>query len=415
MGKKWRVFFGLGALALFLFTTMAAAQGINFSVKVGAVGAPGTGVNEQYQIETPANDVFIGGGCTNHVRLLDILLGLQMGDDINALCYEYASFIVDLQGIHGEPGWHTTNGEPIYWHFSVDAAALGQINTDVHHEVTTGTVGCSEMLLPNEAHGDYFYTYEIIKDSNDLGADEAELGLVVHGPPASPHTDDDLNALHLNAALIDRLTPPPGEFLQPGDLYFSLAAGSLSLPLAGATEDDILTPDGNGFFQVYMPGVSLGIIPGSDLDALFFDADGIPFFSVANVMQTMPPYPNANPGDILVPDGTFFPDGIADELIPARELGLLDADTRYRDGTERTPDFQDDNLNALDAALAPVTEPEAPSSEAIDKALPMEVSEGEPEGEGEGEAGLPAVGFLGLMLAAASTTLVGMVKSRRRR
>lgn len=113
------------ALALSL-QMLAWGQGVNFSVKSGSRGFPGTGVANQFVAESPANDVFIGGGCINHTRLLHAKLGLLQGDDIDALCYQIAPFIVDVAGALGEPGWFTTSGMPIFWHFSVDPQALGK-------------------------------------------------------------------------------------------------------------------------------------------------------------------------------------------------------------------------------------------------------------------------------------------------
>ncbi len=378
----------LGVAMLLLLCGLATAQGVNFSVKAGAQGMAGTGVAAQAASESPANDVFIGGGCTNYVRLLHTLLGLQTGDDMDALCYGPAYFVVNLAG-PPEPGWFASTGDVVYWHFSVDGHAQGKAMSAVITQVAIGTMSCGEAIKPNEAHGDYFFTSLPFIGTNFLGADEALLGLSISGATV-PHVDDDLNALDLNALLIDRLHPLPGQYLQPGDVYFSLAAGSPSLALViGATEDDILTPNGSGGFQVYLAGASLGVIPGSDLDGLFFDASMTPFFSVKTAMTTLPPMvPNANPGDILVPDGRLFPpDGIADELIPARDLGLLDGDMKTRSGVPRIPDSWDDNLDALDAELFYVLEPTAPPSDAKDQALPENgvEGEGEPPIEGEGE------------------------------
>lgn len=286
--------------------TAATGQGVNFSVKVGAQGMPGTGVATQAASESPSNDAFIGGGCINHVRLLHTLLGLLPGDDIDALCYQFAPFIVDIVAIETEPGWGSVDGIPIFWHFSVDPNASGQALSAVNDEVTTGKMTCGIATIPNEAHGDYFYSSFWMIGGNMLGAYESTLGLQIQGI-VFPHQDDDLNALDLNAALINRLSDDPPQFLQPGDLYFSLAAGSPSLmPAAGITQDDILTPNGAGGFQVFRPGIDLGILPGSDPDALFFDRAGTPFFSVKFPMATAALFPDANPGDILVPDGMFF-------------------------------------------------------------------------------------------------------------
>jgi len=338
---------------------------LNYSVKLGSQGMPGTAVAAQAMLEAPENDVFIGGGCTNYVRLLHTKLGLLPGDDIDALCYPPTGVEVYFEGMVGEEaGWFTPEGTQIAWHFSVDPIALGKRGTAVNNEVMTGTSSCQERLAPNEAHGDYFYTLIAAAGANVLGADEALLGLIVSGT-SQQRDNDDLNALDLDVSQINRLEPQ--QFLQPGDLFFSLATGSPSLAMTPdliqgrlCHEADILTPDGNGSFRIARMGGGLvcdgnyerlGIAGLNDLDALYVDATGTLFFSVKNLMPSPIPLPSANPGDILVPDGLFLmpPDGVADELIPARDLGLLDMDPITRYGTQRIPNIQDDNLDALDA------------------------------------------------------------------
>ncbi len=379
---------------VFLIAAIAGAQGINFSVAPGAAGLKGTGVAAQATAESPSNDVFIGGGCVNYLRLLHTLLGLAPGDDIDALCYRFSKYRVNIdESLEDQAGWIFNDGDyNVTWHFSVDPDALGRAKTAVDYEVNVGSGFCDVPPNPNEAHGDYFFTYAGIMGTNELGADESMLGLAIGLKP--PNVEDDLNALDLDAPPIDRLCPTPETPLHPGDLFFSLAEGSPSLKEADATEDDILTPDGYGHFMVYISGEKLGIRRGADLDALFMDAKKMPFFSVKHGMTTEEKFPNANPGDILLPDGVFFTpkDGVADELIPARDLGLLDADMKTRSGEQRRPDIQDDNLDALDAQPKPVQFPERPS-EVRDWALP-EVREGECEEEGEGEPPIPHPGDL---------------------
>ncbi len=94
------------------------------------------------------------------------------------------------------------------------------------------------------------------------------------------------------------------------------------------------------------------------------------------IARVAPIAADANPGDILVPDGRYLiPDGIADEFIPARDLGLLDLEAI-------PPDPQDDNLDALDAELS-VIQPIAPLP-GIDQAL-EQGAEGEAR-DGDGDA-----------------------------
>ncbi|NLV45396.1 MAG: hypothetical protein GXY07_12970, partial [Candidatus Hydrogenedentes bacterium] len=456
---------------LVLLTLSAMGQGINFSVKVGSQGLKGTGVAAQATFEAPENDVFIGGGCTNFVRLLHTKLGLQPADDIDALCYQWAPFAVKFMGnLEEDAGWWTADPVPfpVHWHFSVDGPAKGKPLSSVDLEVTSGTQWLWVPPAPNEAHGDYFVSSTALpvpgggRGSNLLVADEENLTLAIQPSATSVQMDDNLNGLDLIAQPIDRKHEEPPQYLQPGDLFFSLRAGSPSLalvidPIEGRAchEADILTPDGNGRFRIARTtdGLAcdgtfkvLGIPDTNDLDALYCDATTkpgkIPCFSVRDIIPPpLVPYvhPAANPGDILVPDGMIFPlggpvtDGVADELIPARDLGLrdledpllgiaqylssnfaaLDSDgssglnwaevsgtgvlslAQFKeldiDGTGEIDQkeldfwlaFVDDNLDALDAEVR-IIEALFPLK-GIDDALTAPEGEGEGEGEGEPE------------------------------
>ena len=342
-------------------------HGINISVQVTGIGLPGTDINSPLDGDTdPPNDIYKAGGCTNLMRLRHRLLGLQLMDDINAIAYPASDVALGALDSHG---MYDSLMRPIFWHFSVDDQSQGVPLSAVNTEVTAGTATCGQPVtqLP-EALGDIFVTSAANLNSNALAADEAELGLLVLKP------NDNLNGLDLKAPLINRLNPSPGQFLQPGDLFFSLAKGSPSLAIAGVTAADILTPDGAGFFRIatvadgllrHGSHVTLGIPPDNDLDALFVDKNGLPIFSVAQMILLLP---TAGPGDLLVPDGMLPwqpPDGVADVLASAAFLGLQPID----------------NLDALDAALAMV--PPTVPGPGEDVALYKETAEGEPEGEGE--------------------------------
>jgi len=352
---------------------IAPDHGINISVQVNGIGLPGTDINSALDGDTdPPNDVYKAGGCTNLMRLRHRLLGLQPADDIDAISYRTNDLALGALDTHG---MYDSLMRPIHWHFSVDQQSQGVGGTAVSNEVTVGTASCGVPVaqLP-EASGDIFVTSAANWNSNALAADEADLGLVVQLP------DDNLNGLDLRAPLINRLSPAPGQYLQPGDLFFSLTKGSPSLALAGVTAADILTPDGAGFFRVALMSdglirngdhVTLGIPADNDLDALFVDKNGLAIFSVAQLILILP---TAGPGDLLVADGMLpwqVPDGVADVLAGAAVLGLQAAD----------------NLDALDAALAVVPADVVPEP-GEDLALyegPIE-GEGEPPVEGEGEA-----------------------------
>ena len=321
-------------------------QGPNISVNAGAVGLPGS---ELYLDSDPEATVFKAGGGTNILRCEFFKLGLVQGDDIDALAYGDCGFSIDLGG--GYP-FSTQSEEDVFWHFSVDDAAKGVSASAVEYEYNTGS-GAE----PYEALGDIFVTEYYAIGTNAQAADQSELGLDLAPDETPPyqHTQDDLDALDLDAELIDHI----GSYLQPGEIFFSLKAGSPSLTTYGVTEADILTPDGAGGLRVAQSGdgilacsgdaSALGIA-GNDLDALFVDASGMPFFSVATVIPGGI-HADANPGDILLPDGVFLPavapiaNGVADEVMPAGALGLQDLEWEDPVYTE------DDNLNALDATL----------------------------------------------------------------
>lgn len=365
-GVRWETFAGLaqgnnwgiwGGWSFDLTQQNEPIEGVNFTVEMSAIGLTGTAVNND---PDPEDDVYKGGGGVNLLRLdgqTIALLGLVPGDDIDAISYGDPSLQVDLIEFEEPFGGRDIQGNPIFWHFSVDKFAIGKAQTGVLTETTTGTwrgyapAGPS----PAEAMGDYFAA-EIVTapGSNWLMGDEEDVGLLVD----PSHLMDELNGLDLDAELIDEQEL---QAFQPGQFYFSLKAGSPSLITYNVHEADILTPDGHGGIKVAMPGdgvltvngdhITLGIPPDNDLDALFVDSAGIPFFSVDKMIPSAPTI--AGPGDILVPDGVRqAPDGMADELIPAVMLGLLDM--------EHAGDPQDDNLDALDAELEEVpanTEP----------------------------------------------------------
>lgn len=360
---------------------IAPDHGINISVQVNGIGLLGTDINSALDGDiNPPNDVYKAGGCTNLMRLRHRLLGLQPADDIDAISYRTNDLALGALDTHG---MYDSLMRAIFWHFSVDQQSQGLGGTAVSNEVTVGTASCGVPVaqLP-EACGDIFVTSVANWNSNALAADEAEVGLVVQLP------DDNMNGLDLRAPLINRLSPPPGQYLQPGDLFFSLTKGSPSLALAGVTAADILTPDGTGFFRVALMSdglirngdhVTLGIPADNDLDALYVDKNGLAVFSVAQLILILP---TAGPGDLLVADGMLpwqVPDGVADVLAGAAVLGLQAAD----------------NLDALDAALGIVPAGVVPDP-GEDVALYLEPSEGEMEGEGEppveGEGEAPVEG-----------------------
>jgi hypothetical protein len=259
-------------------------------------------------------EVYLGGGApaapnNNIVRIPLANLGLQAGDNIDAICIQdTASLALNLDN---PATWNSFS-----WHFTVDPSAAGLPGTAVDTEA-----------LNNEAAGDVFTSS--LANTNVLVIDEAWLGLVAPLP-----TEDDQDALDLEDG--------EGDIFNPITIiFFSLAPGSPSLsgPLGGLpgphSPADI-------FWTVYGAGpvqgkshtyTQLGLQANEDVDALFVDWWGVAFFSVAAAT------PSYGPGDILLPDNSMLPpdpDTIADLAIPALQLGLQPTD----------------NLNGLDILAA---------------------------------------------------------------
>jgi hypothetical protein len=261
--------------------------------------------------------------------------GLQPSDNLNALS-------------GGEDGtWKCgvtkTDGVLL---FSVDPDAVGKLLSDVHEEAVTEPPpdGDPDPVNGNEAAGDVFksrrtdpfgsYKERAIKPAdieNELIVDENALGLQAPALAGVAPPEHDLNALETSGG---------------HGVFFSLDHGSPSL--AGpVTPDDILLapPVPGGLFSIYADGITMGLNPDDDLDALVLsDAATLgvevqPFidealFSLAPGSPTLTAL-GLSPGDVFYTDfmGTF-------SLYASHDyLGL---------------EF-DDNLNALD--IRPVPEP----------------------------------------------------------
>ena len=331
-------------LTLF-FASPSWALGINFSVKTGAVGAPGTAVNAA---SDPA-DIYVGGGGTNVVRIPKAALGLVAGDEVDAFSW------VDPVGPFWDEIWMTG-----VFVFSVDDLAVGAGPPIMPPDVFTEAAAA-------EAAGDIFAALWWL-GTNTQALDESVIGLV--GPGAPP---DDQDALDVDAPAI----LAPGGVLPAWLLGFSLKAGSPSLAAGGFTGADVLTTDGAGGFMGAYPGVALGIPPGDDMDALFLDFTGFPVFSVAAGGSGL-----LLPGDILVPDSVLAaPDGLADVMIPGIMFGLLPPN---------------DDLNALDGVIDIPPPPEDPDEVDTDgDTLPdyWEEREGlDPNDDGSGDPDMGADG-----------------------
>jgi hypothetical protein len=330
-------------LVTLLFAGPAWGQiGVNFSVLTGATGQPGTAVNAA----SDGADIYVGGGNTNVLRIVKADLGLQAGDEVDALSIP-DPFTPSFDDIF--PGWTNV-------FFSVDANAVG-FNPGPGSAVVTEAAA-------NEAAGDVFSWIPGGGAPGNLQAlDEAVIGLV---GPATP--EDDQDALDIVSTVLPRPLPA-------GSVFFSLAPGSPSLSPGVIDPGDILTSDGAGGFVV-APGIALGGfvvsgkdvhlgIPGEDLDALFIDSFGFPAFSVAAVggPNLGPPVGQWTPSDLLVPDtywggwGSINGDGAADIAIIGSWFGLIDGRGPIF-GSPPAPPF--DNMNALDVidVLPPPPDPE---------------------------------------------------------
>ncbi|MCC6143486.1 MAG: hypothetical protein IT368_06740, partial [Candidatus Hydrogenedentes bacterium] len=240
------------ALALAVLIGVAAApgqvtQGVNITVKAGAIGLAPPPVPRDVNANTdPWNDIYKAGGAVpfgsiSLMRLDRSLLGLTPHDDIDAFSYPDANVSLpppvvfeDLPFWPELPagGWTDVAGTPIFWHFSVDELAIGVVRplalppqSAVNFEVFIGTQWNLAPPFPNEAHGDCFFASTAMPGgigNNYLGADEEQLTLDL--PPMLPRNNDDLNGLDLDAALIQH----PEKYLQPGEIFFSLDTASPS-------------------------------------------------------------------------------------------------------------------------------------------------------------------------------------------
>lgn len=299
-------------VALF-FAGPSWALGINFSVKTGAVGAPGTAVNAA----SDGADIYVGGGGTNVVRIPLAMLGLQPGDEVDAFCVP-SPFEPLLDDVWLGGGAFV---------FSVDDSAVGVfIPAGPPNPVFVEAAA-------TEAAGDIFAAFWWMGPGfNNQVMDESVIGIVGPGAP-----EDDMDALDIDAAPIFA----PGGVLPIGSIAFSLAAGSPSLlNPPGFSESDVLMPDGSGGFTIGYPAAMLNIPPGDDLDALWMDGTFLPVFSVAPGGSGL-----LLPGDLYVPDGVLFaPDGLPDLVLPAVMFQLLPTD----------------NVNALDGLMLPPEDPGVP-------------------------------------------------------
>ena len=184
-------------LAMILFAGSAWALGINFSVLTGASGQPGTGVAAA---GGDGAHIYLGGGNNNVIRIPLSALGLQPGDEVDALTIPFLGVTPTMDQVVFANG---------FIFFSVDANAVG-VMPIAPPDVFTEAVA-------NEAAGDVFvWPVAMGPIFNTQAYDELVIGL-----DQTPFPEDDQDALDLISGLLTY--PLPGMCLG-----FSLAAGSPS-------------------------------------------------------------------------------------------------------------------------------------------------------------------------------------------
>ncbi|MCX5771678.1 MAG: M6 family metalloprotease domain-containing protein [Candidatus Hydrogenedentes bacterium] len=305
-----------------------AEAGIRFSVDTAAIGVQGSAVNQNSVTTPPAlmADIYAGWNDTNGLSIPLARLGLQPGDDVDA---------IDI------PDQNSPNMEmheyDVFWHFGVDTLTVGVAGAapDVFSEASA-----------NEAAGDIFWSQGAafgwpVGGGNVREVEEHWIGLLDGTVPP----EDNKDALDISGPVFLEQEPLP-----LNAVYFSLKQGSPTL--AGIySPADIFASNGSGGFYVAMAAATLGLLPmGDDVDALFMDRTYVPYFSLAPLSPTLGAFvgPQGSPADIFY---RALP--IPVRAITAAQLGLK----------------VDDNVDALDATLTLI-----------------EGAEGEGE-EGEGEEG----------------------------
>jgi len=323
------------------FTLVAPDQGtegegetetdIRFSVDAAAIGVTGSAVNQNSPLPVPSPlmaDIYVGWNDTNALNIPLAKLGLQPGDDVDAIdIFDQNSPDMEL---------HLNDA---YWHFGVDTATVGSagVAPDVSSEA-----------FANEAAGDIFWSRGAtfgwpLTGGNTREVQESWIGLL-DGAPTPPPDEDNKDALDISGPVF----PEEGN-LPLNAVYFSLTPSSPSLVPLAYSPADILATDGAGGFYRVKEANQIGLIPGDDIDALFMDSTGVFHFSLAPGSPTLgnPVYGGTgSPADIFY----WGMSGLV-RVITAAQLGLK----------------VDDNVDALDATMTLI-----------------EGAEGEGE-EGEGE------------------------------
>lgn len=182
----------------------------------------------------------LGIGNPPPTRISRVNLGLQAGDDLDAL--SYGLDVID------EPGVTTIA-------FSVDPASDGAPNSGVDREASK---------IPAEAHGD-----EFVSHFNGTNVELVDEGVLVL---RSDQGGDDLEALTNQPA---RAVDVTGDGVPDRPVFFSLAPGSPTLAGLAASPADILV-SGPGAASIFANASEIGLVAGDDVDAICLMKAGLP-------------------------------------------------------------------------------------------------------------------------------------------
>jgi hypothetical protein len=255
-------------------------------------------------------DLLNPGGPPPSTQVLAANLGLQLGDDLDAL----------------SPGTDAVQDLNILF-FSVDRMSAGvgpnplQTPLDVF-----GQAGL------NQQAGDIFVTttqagvWSVPVGFNGLHINQSSLGELPQIGPlvqnANPANQDRLDAM-----TFEEFDLVGNDLVQDVPVYFSLDAASPSLVVPVSAADILISPAGGGLFGVFAPAASMGLVAGQDdLDALVLLDLGVvgmldPGQDLA-LFSLAPGSVSGGPADIFM---TTF-GGNSWIQYPAGSLGLLPSD-----------------------------------------------------------------------------------------
>lgn len=326
--------------------------GVFFSVKKGAVGLPGSGVQTH---PNPESAIFATNGSgpshvagTNIEGVSALLLGLLPTDELRDVA------VLKPVPVH-----------PLY-HFSVaDGASLGFSHTDVFRSSTEA--GVPGDVFVSDGIGEHFDGESGRRPgANALTIDEARIGLSstpTAGSDASPGSVDDVDGLELGVTGV------------PTKVYFTVAksaagaAGSAVAATAAAERGcTVFVSSLDGKNEKAFSCASIGLAPGDEIDALEVNGSRQPaqvLFSVtagsvgatASAVEAEAASTEAM-GDVFRSTGAGTNERVVDEvglgLNPGDELDALSVtdeelvpDYKYADGScsSLTPNPESDGVN----------------------------------------------------------------------